>query len=1611
MKTLIQRSFYRLWSLAVLCFSLCPDSQAQNKLFPVREVSNILPASLLSTTAANNLLFIQNDARYTQINDASFPAKVKYKSNYTLVKLSINHASASIPTQAYSYKMVYQLEGSTKIDDTTYNFSVVDSVSIAYNPDSLTAFQDQDVKVYPKLFNAKLSILQFYDANNTGTPVTIPLSTVRQKNLNVELAMQYQLYLKTHYAPADMGLYMLQPNYNATKSVLNIGWLPSNSPYLGKVTPVQYELEWTYVDDYANNLSPALSSSAIRYDFKNNATRVVTDTPGYQIPVVYPRGYLAVRVRMVRVDSNNYYQPIYGPWSLSNGSGYVSSLTGGYNCYYISQAHSGDALNWNYAIQFAEGGKYKHVQSYYDGLLKNRQTITRFNSDPSRLLVTEKIYDYEGRPEITTIPSVFATDSFGYLHNVSLSSTTSLPYAPSDFDWKPTLCPDEYTIPPFTTGSLANRYYSTLNTDTAGMQKFVPRANGYPFVHTQLSPGFSDRVDIMGGAGDSLQIGRRHDVRNQYMSADQSELDRMLGINSGYSSYYTKTVSKDQNGQYSLSLKDFRGRPVLTSLIGAAVDTTKVAIMFNEEVPNDKLFQEDKLANATQLVVGHEKRYDGSLYMDETALTNVQYEYTFAPYPVCTFNNYILGLSVKGDYDYTFIDDCGLVDLHRSGTIGTTGIVISPTAVPSTVSDTVTLKKGKHVINKTLAISTDEIYAAVDSFFAFPGPKCFKTKEEFIKEEVENTPFPCPDSIDNPCLALERRMMEELFPDGKYGHVPGSLPAPNNSNSTACACISIFDKIPPDSLNVRYLGPCVSTALNLVSFTRYGITYSNLASMPRDTFIAIFRNAGKYKYDIARALLPLHPEYCKLANCFIDTFEKRFKSFPDAQAAIKSGYFSLNDIVTKDSQLRSKLSFISGIDDSLKTVWGGRMRMDTVMAEIAFCMNDQTGAYGDARNYFHNDIVNLNFPDYNIRNLYFDKLRSIYFANRAKYKSMSQTNGSNNCSGCSDTAYQIKLIPPPLIPVMYTPTGAFDTSYGSLFSLFASDTTIQQKLKAFLFSTTHKLITDTALQNRYRDTANMYVAQADSTLNAIAVDSIGAKLVNCFSTSTQKGRLQDTLRAMIARGEVHNGVFMPQQIRYAITAAGLSLSGLCHPYLFNYDYYQSGNPSKATCKSGQFYDNVRDFFNGSQILSALKQATTSFNTVSLTWSNTNPFAAQISAKLGTTNIGLRTNYVNADKTTRLMFYDVNGTSTDSVIVTIHSTVGAPYASGQSPFYQPNISLSIDRVSCYMEDPQAQAEGYIGRFMFRIAATRVETYIAIPVTTKFTASGWNNQIEMADEGDNKIEACVACPQFKDIFKGYADTMTAYSAFFGDHPLFIKSLRNFSNYNLKRCFGDDQYRRFLSSCALADSMLIPSYGGYGRMSFSGGSSTFAAFRQTMQNSADSINVLPVVVDSTSSGERAVIDYTSIPYHLLSKFNGIVTSYGGSVAQPVTGSVGILLIPQSSISGATITNVLASTGFTNSTAQSVWVKRGTSKYLYYRYTISASGSPTHAQLSAGIAKVDDNMYANSVHGYWMPNAYATVNKDYYKPQKQQYLRYAYSAQNMSPAKVLDTLQGAVS
>ena len=545
-------------------------AKGQTFTFKTTEVSKKLTAAQIKAHGFPDTLIVRNDNWYdmtvTHPTTWNNSTGYKFKSNHSFIKFYVNHAYPYKIAGPYIYKLLFTTYGYANPSDTTQEIVTTDTLTISYKSDSLAAFQDMQAKKYSNFYKTKIILNEILDCTS-GTPTSLTLSTLTNLNFNVESSMLFQKYDKKVYGYNEQ----LTPSLD-TSSLSNnyvaLSWSNSSS---GAITPVNYELEWTYVDNYAYDISSgasdSISASNLRYDFAHNSTRVWLDTNYYRIPMIYGKGYLAYRVRMIRPDSSEFRYPIYSKWSVLYDDSTISSLNAN-SRFRIKSPHVSDSLNWQYTISFAEQGKYKHVLSYFDGLLKNRQSITRFNSTPDKLIVTGSVFDYEGTPAIQILPTPVDTAVFKYQHNLSLNQLTNQPYKAHDFD-SIANCGTETLVPPLdSVNALPSKYYSHKNADTANYQKYVPDAEGYPFVQTRYEPGFSDRIEKQGGAGAPLQIGNGHVISNDYVSADQSNLNLLFGANAGYDGFYRNTVTKDPNGQFSISIKDYENKQVASSMIG-----------------------------------------------------------------------------------------------------------------------------------------------------------------------------------------------------------------------------------------------------------------------------------------------------------------------------------------------------------------------------------------------------------------------------------------------------------------------------------------------------------------------------------------------------------------------------------------------------------------------------------------------------------------------------------------------------------------------------------------------------------------------------------------------------------------------------------------------------------------------------------------------------------------------------------------------------------------------------------------------------------------------------------------------------------------------------------
>jgi RHS repeat-associated protein len=117
------------------------------------------------------------------------------------------------------------------------------------------------------------------------------------------------------------------------------------------------------------------------------------------------------------------------------------------------------------------------------------------------------------------------------------------------------------------TTSGSSKYYSVNNPwKNVEMHKAVPDANGYPYVLQRFTNEPQGRVRETGLAGDTLITGGRRSTLYYYGTPLQEELDRLLGNNAGYASYYTKTLIRDPNGGWMSEIKDLTGKVVISSM-------------------------------------------------------------------------------------------------------------------------------------------------------------------------------------------------------------------------------------------------------------------------------------------------------------------------------------------------------------------------------------------------------------------------------------------------------------------------------------------------------------------------------------------------------------------------------------------------------------------------------------------------------------------------------------------------------------------------------------------------------------------------------------------------------------------------------------------------------------------------------------------------------------------------------------------------------------------------------------------------------------------------------------------------------------------------------------
>ncbi len=275
-----------------------------------------------------------------------------------------------------------------------------------------------------------------------------------------------------------------------------------------------YDVEWTWVDNYSDVANTTLSASGIELsenDFKHNSTRIRTGAQSYRITNVFDKGFLVFRVRGVGRWLDATGKDKYGTWSSENGVS-KQNVANWPHVVEIVYGHEMDYMNWQYQATYAEDGKKKEVSQYFDGSLRNRQTVTRINSD-GHAVAGETVYDNEGRGVIQILPVPQNTATLNYYPNLN-QNAAGTPYSHKDFDWTvdDAAC-DITAADPLGSGAGAGKYYSAAaHTNETDWQQYVPESEGYAFTQVEYTPDNTGRIRNQSGVGPEHKIGSGHEI-------------------------------------------------------------------------------------------------------------------------------------------------------------------------------------------------------------------------------------------------------------------------------------------------------------------------------------------------------------------------------------------------------------------------------------------------------------------------------------------------------------------------------------------------------------------------------------------------------------------------------------------------------------------------------------------------------------------------------------------------------------------------------------------------------------------------------------------------------------------------------------------------------------------------------------------------------------------------------------------------------------------------------------------------------------------------------------------------------------------------------------------
>ena len=322
---------------------------------------------------------------------------------------------------------------------------------------------------------------------------------------------------------------------------------------------IEYDFEWLVI---SSDLDPAYTPDDL-IDWER-ATRVSLYQNHYTIELPYDESRVYFRVRAVGYG-NVLEHRLTTDWveatpiTISDVGGNITPLE--------------QEKNWSYSATYAEEGKRVEVLNFADGTGRGRQSITKDNSY-NRSIVSETVFDKEGRQAIQVIPSVAPSSQIRFFNNYNLAESTNSQGQPTTapVNWTHFDLDQNYTAGnhlSLSTASGSSQYFSPNNAEAGShIAAYIPDAEKIPYTQTILDN--QGRVKVQTGIGENYRLGSGHETRYAYAAAFQEDLDELFGSEIGYADHYSMQLVTDANGQSSISYTNLSGKTVATGIVGQA---------------------------------------------------------------------------------------------------------------------------------------------------------------------------------------------------------------------------------------------------------------------------------------------------------------------------------------------------------------------------------------------------------------------------------------------------------------------------------------------------------------------------------------------------------------------------------------------------------------------------------------------------------------------------------------------------------------------------------------------------------------------------------------------------------------------------------------------------------------------------------------------------------------------------------------------------------------------------------------------------------------------------------------------------------------------------------